>query len=312
LPLLTGAFCDAGAGGSFRENAGWKVPHGERNLGLDASINSALGQFLAIHEIIGECLELWADPAAWQTHLLRRAAKLVDCRLGIYYEIEDVPDEVCSKIVYATDAGWSRESERRTLIEGIATKKLSYSPLWSTFASDLTHAAGKTLRQRAVIRDRPWHKSEMYDHHIRPTELGEAILSAIWMPQLTQWSMWCVANDRSDRTLTAEQEEWIGLLHRLIAPLIGTRLCTFQSLSMEGLSLRRREVLGYLLSGQSEKQVAARMHRSAAAVHEHVSHLYRHFGVDSRGELAAYFIQRRPINDPSRPRFDLLANWLER
>ena len=278
---------------------------------LDSSIHLTFAEIQAIHAIIGECCELWADPAAWQARLLQRAAKLVDCRVGIYYELEDAPGKVCSKIVSATDTGWSRESERRTLIEGLATRELTYSPLWATFASDLTHREGKTLRQRAVIRNKRWHSSEMYDHHVRPTELGEGILSAVWMPHNSRWSMWCLVNDRSDRTLTAHQEECIAVLHRLIAPLIGTRLCTFQSRSVDGLSLRRREVLGHLLSGRSEKEVAATMHRSHGAVHEHVNHLYRHFGVTSRSELAAYFVWRKPSNDPVGPAFNLLSNWLE-
>ena len=279
---------------------------------MDASINTTFAKFQAMHQIVGECCELWADPAAWQQHLLQRAARLVDCRLGIYYEIKDAPGAVCSRIMSATDTGWSRESERRTLIEGIATKALNYSPLWATFTSDLPSRESKTLRQRAVISDRHWHSSEMYDHHLRPTELGEGILSAVWMPHLKQWSMWCLGNDRSDRTLTVEQEAWTGMLHRLIAPLIGTRLNTFQSFSVDGLSLRRREVLTNLLKGQSEKEVATALGRSVDAVHEHVTHLYRHFGVTSRSQLAAYFIARRPMDDPSRPAFDLLVHWLER
>ena len=54
------------------------------------------------------------------------------------------------------------------------------------------------------------------------------------------------------------------------------------------------------------------MFRSPAAIHEQVTRLYRHFGVTSRGELAAYFIRRQPVDEPAPPAFDLLAHWLDR
>lgn len=51
------------------------------------------------------------------------------------------------------------------------------------------------------------------------------------------------------------------------------------------LSPRLRETLEYLLAGDSEKQVAARLGISRHTVHLYVTALYRHFGVNSRAEL---------------------------
>jgi DNA-binding CsgD family transcriptional regulator len=56
------------------------------------------------------------------------------------------------------------------------------------------------------------------------------------------------------------------------------------------LSTRERDVLTRLLSGDSEKQVAARLEISPHTVHGHVKMLYRHFRVSSRAELLARFI----------------------
>jgi DNA-binding CsgD family transcriptional regulator len=49
-----------------------------------------------------------------------------------------------------------------------------------------------------------------------------------------------------------------------------------------------------LLEGDSEKQVAARLGISPVSVHDYVKALYRYFGVNSRGELMAYFVRRSP------------------
>lgn len=41
--------------------------------------------------------------------------------------------------------------------------------------------------------------------------------------------------------------------------------------------------------GQSEKEITCAMERSQPAAHEHVEHTYRHFAVNSRAQLSAYF-----------------------
>ena len=57
------------------------------------------------------------------------------------------------------------------------------------------------------------------------------------------------------------------------------------------LSPRQRQVLQHLLAGENEQQVAAALRQSPNTVHHHVKALYRHFGVRSRGELLARWVQ---------------------
>lgn len=54
-----------------------------------------------------------------------------------------------------------------------------------------------------------------------------------------------------------------------------------------GLPPRMRQTLQYLLEGDSEKQVAAKLRISRNTVHVYVKALYRRFQVSSRGELLA-------------------------
>ena len=53
---------------------------------------------------------------------------------------------------------------------------------------------------------------------------------------------------------------------------------------------RQLEVLTHLLTGKSEKQVAAEMRLSYNTLHHYVKALYRHFGVTSRVELLARWV----------------------
>ncbi len=68
-----------------------------------------------------------------------------------------------------------------------------------------------------------------------------------------------------------------------------------------GMSPRQRQVLEFLLVGDGEKQIAAKLGISKNTVHNYVTALYRHFDVSSRSELMAIFIAR----DNSKARADI-------
>jgi DNA-binding CsgD family transcriptional regulator len=57
------------------------------------------------------------------------------------------------------------------------------------------------------------------------------------------------------------------------------------------LSPREREVLLYLLEGDSRKQIAQRLGLSHHTVADHMKSIYKHFDVNSRAELLALFMR---------------------
>ena len=67
-----------------------------------------------------------------------------------------------------------------------------------------------------------------------------------------------------------------------------------------GLAPRLRQTLERLLAGDSEKQIAARLGVSPHTVHVYVKGLYRHYGVNSRGELLARFVRGGGGPEPAR------------
>ena len=62
--------------------------------------------------------------------------------------------------------------------------------------------------------------------------------------------------------------------------------------STEPLSPRQRQTLELLLAGNAEKEIANRLAISRHTVHVYVKSIYRTFGVCSRGELLARWVQR--------------------
>ena len=61
---------------------------------------------------------------------------------------------------------------------------------------------------------------------------------------------------------------------------------------IEKLAPRIRQTLERLLTGDSEKEIAARLGVSRHTIHVYVKSIYRHFNVSSRGELFARFVDR--------------------
>jgi DNA-binding NarL/FixJ family response regulator len=58
------------------------------------------------------------------------------------------------------------------------------------------------------------------------------------------------------------------------------------------LAPRLKQTLEYLLTGDSEKQIARKLALSQHTVHVYVKNLYRKFQVSSRGELLAKWVKR--------------------
>lgn len=68
---------------------------------------------------------------------------------------------------------------------------------------------------------------------------------------------------------------------------------------MPSLSPRMKQTLDRLLAGDSEKQIARHLGLSRHTVHVYVKALYRGFGVSSRGELLAKFVQPPKFGRPT-------------
>jgi DNA-binding NarL/FixJ family response regulator len=62
--------------------------------------------------------------------------------------------------------------------------------------------------------------------------------------------------------------------------------------SGQALSRRQRQTLELLLTGNAEKQIANHLSISRHTVHVYVKSLYKRFGVCSRGELLARWVQK--------------------
>jgi DNA-binding CsgD family transcriptional regulator len=84
--------------------------------------------------------------------------------------------------------------------------------------------------------------------------------------------------------LAAEELQWLHATGRLKLSAL-TR-----APAPRPLPPRLKETLGLLLAGRAPKEIARMLGLSLHTVREHITRLYRHFGVSGRDELAARFI----------------------
>src|SRR5262249_52751822 len=124
-----------------------------------------------------------------------------------------------------------------------------------------------------LCSNRQWYRSEVYNEFRRPIHAdGNAISVVKHSPG--SYTMLDVNQNSGDSRPTRRTRSQLALLHRLLAPLVGTELATDQQRGVHGLSPQLRATLRLLLAGDSEKQVAVALGLSNPTVHEYVGKIY--------------------------------------
>lgn len=93
-----------------------------------------------------------------------------------------------------------------------------------------------------------------------------------------------------DRRFTARDRLVLDLMHAESAWVYAADVLLAGS-PARGLTPRQQEILRHLLTGDGEKQVAAKLGLSPNTVHHHVKAVYRHFGASTRAELLARWVR---------------------
>jgi DNA-binding CsgD family transcriptional regulator len=91
---------------------------------------------------------------------------------------------------------------------------------------------------------------------------------------------------------TAREKAVVREAAAIVAPLVGGPLGRYQDASPAELAPRARQVLRFLLEGDGDKQIVARLGISPHTVNQHTKEIYKHFGVRARPELLARWVRR--------------------
>jgi len=135
---------------------------------------------------------------------------------------------------------------------------------------------------------------EWYDHGVRPVMLERGYVDSLvsaWAASPDRALVVALMRQAGEPPFDHEDVSFLSLLVRACAPFVDREIFV-DSLPAAGRELtgRQREVLVHLLYGSCEKEIAAMLKRSVHTVHTYIKQIYSAFGVNSRGELMALFI----------------------
>lgn len=245
-----------------------------------------VGDIRAGFRLIGECRELGADPVAWRRHLLEGLRRLTDAQVALYLHVLHLgtDDET---ITEPLDSGFLADSDRALWAhyqrEKAQRDDLFHVRYYRTFTGEL-----RTRSLESVVDMSKWRRSRHHNEYIRACRLDDRITSSVSLPETSPRATQVIVLHRSaaDGPYPQRAKRLVRLCHEELIPLLGRQLTLPGAPDDESaLPFQLQHVLRYLLCGDSEKQIAARMGLSPHTVNRHVQRLYRRFDVHSRGEL---------------------------
>jgi DNA-binding CsgD family transcriptional regulator len=226
---------------------------------------------------------------------LEGLCELVGAQIGLWLQLTLESDDRML-VSGAIDLGWSSERERRAYLSYLDAQPRSIDPTHAPLARRLRQG-GFTATRRQVLEDGEWYRSE----HVQEFRRAGGVDDFMYGGRLSGDGViaYGVSLHRpwGDRPFSERERRMVAAFHDETAWLYETPAPAPTDFLGE-LAPRQRDVLVLLVRGLSEKQVAADLQISQNTVHDYVKALYRRFGVNSRAELLAQFIE--PGKDAAR------------
>jgi DNA-binding CsgD family transcriptional regulator len=262
----------------------------------------------AAFRLIGECRDLGGDAEAWRRHAFEGLGPLLGARAVKGGEIHWPQPDGLIRFIRPVVFGFSAE-ELAVIAPFMRQRAAKLDPIFAGL-SGLTGGFVTRVR-RQLIDDTAWYRSISFNEFRRVIGVDQCIYSVHQLGPNGMFSLIDLHRGLGERAFSGREQRLLHLFHEEVGRLIGTALTRPSAPGRAGLSPRLQQTLTCLLTGDSEKQVAARLGLSRATVHQYVTALYRYFSVSSRAELLAQLLRRptqgsgpvaRPRSDPGQER----------
>ena len=245
-----------------------------------------------IIDIMNDAAELDTTSAGKAEFLLRHLQQLLQrstySNITLMENLRRTPSpKVLKRLSYATNPEYKPIFDDDVIQVGIDLS----SPLFTLIVPQLLSRPRVPFVMVCTqdVTDRPW-----LEHVFRPTlsEHGyEDGMIAAWSSTPDHAISMLLMQRVNTPAFTRDDRATMALMLRAIAPFVDREIfSTTTPLDQYDLTQRQGEVLLLLLAGDSEKEIAKRLHRSVHTVHTFVKQLHEIFEVSSRGELMARFI----------------------
>jgi DNA-binding CsgD family transcriptional regulator len=249
-----------------------------------------LNDVRAVVRLGNELHELPPGPTGRKRHLLAGLCRLVDAPVGVGLLLR--VQESDSQLIPISSVQWGWESARqRAAVARFLRSGQPADPAAGALLALLRQGAGSVTRTRQQLVPRHvWQSCQHVQEFKRSLGVDECIYSLLPLHEsqlvaaITLHRPW-----GQNHRFTERDRVLVDLVHTEHAWIYKPDL-PLSSPEAIRLSFRLRQTLQYLLSGDSEKQIAARTRLSRNTVHHYVKALYRHFQVSSRSELLARWV----------------------
>ncbi len=248
----------------------------------------AFSELRKILRLSSELRDLPRGSRDQKEHALRGLCSLIGAQLGIWLELRDAGR---GRLLLrdTIDLGWGTERERRMFVAYLDAQPTAIDPTHAPLTERMGDSNHVTVMRREVLADRAWYRSPHVQDFRRAGGVDDFIyagrrIGTDEMRGLSLHRPW------GDRPFQARD---VAVIDAFTRESLWIHEPTALDRITATLSPRQREVLGALLRGLAEKQIADELGLSSHTVHDYVKVLYRRLGVRSRGELLARFVHSR-------------------
>ncbi len=248
--------------------------------------------FQAVHSLAGECRELGDDPVLWRRHQLAGLGRLTGGEFCVAAEVGDGKQPSRSDlgtVDSGADNGFNRAHWLRALTE--FRVDAFFNPHMNAY---FDRAAWGVVQPRAAfVPDQDWYSSICYQEVVRALGADASLLCLrpIHGTSVDYCGIYLLRHIGA-REYSGREQAIAAAAMAVVGPLVGGPLARFADPSPAALPPRTQQVLRCLLEGDSDKQVAHRLHIARMTINQHTKRIYTHFGVQSRPELLARWVRR--------------------
>jgi DNA-binding CsgD family transcriptional regulator len=234
------------------------------------------------------------DQAERRLHIARSIRQFLGSALVFVATDDDVHAGAAGHVVASAVDNF--DVRARPVFESMCERGSTFNPAImgmqaAVLARDIGHATVLSLDQ--LIEERAWRRSFFYQHFMRPAGIDHGLYSAIRVNDSICDVLGCW-RERKDRPFDEEHRAEIELLVGEFGHL--WRRQTRAEPWPGQLPPRYRRTFELLLTGLSEKQIAAELELTPGSLHQYVTSLYKMLGVSSRAELMSRAIKRSDLS----------------
>jgi DNA-binding CsgD family transcriptional regulator len=238
----------------------------------------------ALLRLVGEVTELPPDKVVRRTHVLNGLLSLIGGRSAAAMEMA-LPDEgPLARAGTVININYGSEAEAR-----YSERFLVHNDPADPALPEFLAARGQTITLVRRVDDREYYRSAHFDIVRRPYQIDHSLYCRLKLPDGTDVSVG-VQRCPGDPEFSEREKAIVHLLHTN-APHV-YHVARPAPSEFDQLAPRLQPVLRYLLQGDADKEVAAKLKLSRHTVHRYAQVIYREVGVHSRGELLAKYARR--------------------